>query len=298
MDVVEHRRRAAWRPSSQNVWQRYIPRLPSPAKPSRSRSRSAASTRSLAHAVLAQPRPGSPRAEVGAHPAARQPVAVVGVDQQPADAVASWSAIGRVLLGGVPAGQRHRHRVVGRRQRDLVQRPVAQRERCRCTARPAAAGALTPPEPTKAADATTTTTAPTTATARRRGHRGAGPPALTSWRGRRRVDRAAAGSPSPVDEVDAGDREQQRQRRRDARKNEDPGGQRRRRAAPAARAAAARWPSPGRAGAAARRSRPAGSARPRRRGHRPEPARIQPAVRRSPRNASQTAPAAACARAR
>ena len=31
-------------PSSQNVWQRYMPRTPFPEKPSRSRVRSAAST--------------------------------------------------------------------------------------------------------------------------------------------------------------------------------------------------------------------------------------------------------------
>ena len=60
VDVVEHRPSGV-APSSQNVWQRYMPRSPSPRKPSRSRMRSAASTASGLDAVVL----GLPRASSG-----------------------------------------------------------------------------------------------------------------------------------------------------------------------------------------------------------------------------------------
>ena len=67
-----------------------------------------------------------PLDELRAHPAAGKPVAVVGVDQQPADAVVELIGDGRVLLGREPAGERHRHRVVRRGEHQLVDRLAAE----------------------------------------------------------------------------------------------------------------------------------------------------------------------------
>src|SRR4051812_25827074 len=110
-------------PSSQNVWQRYMPRLPGPRKPSRSRSRSAASLAALAGAAkaepLAQPQRGVDArladavlrdlalhlflaAEVRARATVRKPVGVVRIDQQAADAVRELAGDRVLLQRGVP----------------------------------------------------------------------------------------------------------------------------------------------------------------------------------------------------
>ena len=90
-EVVDVRRGpspAASPPSSQNVWQRYMPRLPSPEKPSRSRMPQRGVDRVWAHAVrLSHLVELVAASELGAQLAVRQPVGVVGVDEQPADAV-------------------------------------------------------------------------------------------------------------------------------------------------------------------------------------------------------------------
>ena len=151
--VVERPRRAACRPSSQNEWHRYMPRSPSPEKPSRSRSRSAASTASRAHAVLARVAPqllaDRRRTCAGAR---LEAVGVVRVDEQPADAVAQLVGDRRVLRGRVPAGQRHRHRVVRRGERHVVERAVAQLARARCTARRRGRGGRRAARPEERAD--------------------------------------------------------------------------------------------------------------------------------------------------
>ena len=87
-------------PSSQNVWQRYIPRSPSPRNPIRSRSRSAASTLAgltpswvIARCIACRV------SEVRARAAVRQPVRVVRVEQQAADAVLELALDRALLLG-------------------------------------------------------------------------------------------------------------------------------------------------------------------------------------------------------
>ena len=115
-------------PSSQNVWQRYMPRSPLPSKPSALADAQRGVDGLRAHAVLLRPRWSAPpgcrstcapcRSGGGRRSACRS--AGRGCRR------ASWSAIGALLLGRVPAGQRDRHRVVRRRERDLVERAVAQ----------------------------------------------------------------------------------------------------------------------------------------------------------------------------
>src|SRR5690242_6308631 len=75
-------------PSSQTVWQRYIPRTPSPRNPAR-----------LADAVLVLEvgDRGLVR-ELGAHAPVGQPVRVVRIDQQAADAVGELRADAGILL--------------------------------------------------------------------------------------------------------------------------------------------------------------------------------------------------------
>ena len=86
-------------PSSQNEWQRYMPRLPWPLNPSRSRMRSAASTAVRAHAVqLARFAELGVAPEEGPHLAVRQQVAVVRVDHQAADAVVELAGDRLLLL--------------------------------------------------------------------------------------------------------------------------------------------------------------------------------------------------------
>ena len=64
--------------------------------------------------------------EVRPRAAVREPVGVVGVEQQAADAGLELAADRALLQRREPARERHRHRVVRGRERDLVERPVAQ----------------------------------------------------------------------------------------------------------------------------------------------------------------------------
>ena len=72
--------------------------------------------------------------EIRADLAVRKAVGVVGVDQEAAHAVVELVADRALLLGGVPAGQRHGHRVVGGR-RARPRRACGRTARCgRCRA--------------------------------------------------------------------------------------------------------------------------------------------------------------------
>ena len=86
-------------PSSQNVWQRNAPRSPLPLKPSRERSRSAASTAcGLTPSCFARACRFGVVPELRAHPAAAELVAVVGVEQETADPVVELSPDRALLL--------------------------------------------------------------------------------------------------------------------------------------------------------------------------------------------------------
>ena len=303
VDVAEHRAQRG-PPTSQNVWHRYIPRVPSPRKPSRSRMRSAASTASgptPSCAACLRSSSGLPKY------VRRRPCAAgrrSGCRSAAPHAVLELARDRAVLLGGEPAGERGGHRVVRGDERDAVERAVAQLDVAVARVRP-----------------------------RRRGRRaaraeeGGDDGDRESARGERdqaatRRDRppgvgAGGGAPPRRRRVSAGGRSSRSSAFTRCRSGGRPRASRRARRPRRARGARRR---PAATRATARRARRGGvgcsavawSARRRRRspssiGRRtdvaaavtiaPQPARIHAADRRSPRKASQIAPAAARASA-
>ena len=281
-------------PSSPELWHRYVRACPRPGSRA-ARVGAAPRDRLGAHAVLGRRLRAASAAEVGAHPAAGEPVAVVGVEQQAADAVLELAADPALLLRRVPARQRRRHRVVGRGQRDLVERAVAQLRRA-VARRHRLRGRLGAAAGAEGADAP-----PRSAPPRRR-HREAA-------RARRLAGAGVSGTPAPprpvdhaqddleplVEHVDADERDRDLQRGQRPRDQQQA---RRRPGWPRARAAA-RYPCGSVVAIRhAARSGPSivdrarSATPPPRRRPRPPPRAPSRSARRSPRYASHTAAAA------
>ena len=156
-------------PSSQNEWQRYMPRLPSPLNPRRSRMRSAASTAAgLTPSTCARCASSARLPKYVRTLPSGNRSRVVGVDHQAADAVVELAGDRLLLHGREPARQRHRHRVVRHRDRHPVEGAVAELRRGRCSRPRPGPRWWSPPVPRNAATTAMTTTAGTTAMARRR----------------------------------------------------------------------------------------------------------------------------------
>ena len=220
---------------------------------------------------------------------------------------ASWPAIGRSCSAANQPGSGHGHRVVRGRRARRGRAGGRTARRGRCTRSSAARRVVAPPVPRKAATSAITSPPAARATTRRRRRRpgcralGVGRrPAVRGDRGRARaVDEPQQRVHAVVDQEDAQERHGERDDRVAREEHDHPGrDEGDARAGRAAAASAARRSRAPRGGAAARR-RPsaAGPTSRRRRRSRRTPRGSTPADRRSPRKASQIAPAAARASA-